>query len=489
MKKYFLVTLCTAFSSLVFSQTEYGVFTAAGRGVATTFVSDYQSIGINPANLGVKRTYDEKHVTFGLTEFGMSAYSEALGKSTFKKSISTFNSADLTYQEKIDAARNFSGKALAINADINWFGISFQHDKIGGFAFGVRESFRYYSRFNESSSDILFRGFGSAYFDSLYLNNGMAVANTQANYEANQGNIDYGKASNPITLAKIFSGSKIQMLYYREYNLSYGKEFKMNDLVAVSGGIGVKYLQGFGMINATSDGNTLTAYGAFSPQLGINFGAAALTNPSADTTGSGFIPKAAGSGIGLDLGLNLVIMENLKIGVAVTNIGSITYDVNVYSMKNDTLARIDNQGFESYNIFAQFSTLAADNGLFKWEGKQKIKVNLPTMVRAGASLKVGQKAEVGVDFVIPANDTPGNFENLVWSVGGDFRPMRWLRFSGGMMHGGNYSSRVNIPLGVTFIAGENGTWEAGVASRDAVTWFRDNGPALSFALGFLRFRV
>jgi hypothetical protein len=489
MKRYLLLILLLTFTSLAKAQQEYSVFTAAGRGVATTFVTDYQAIGINPANLGFKRTYDTKHVTFGLMEVGLSAFSDALTKSTFKKSMTTFNTTDFTNQQKIDAARNFAGKSLAVNADVNWFGISYQHDKLGGFAFGIRESVRFYSKFSQQTSDFLFRGYGAAYFDTLHLNNGSAVANTQANYLANQGNISYGQANKPTTMATIFNGSKMQMVWYREYNLSYGKEFKINDDIAISGGVGLKYLQGFAMMNASSDGTSLMATGAFSPNLHINFGNAAATNPSSDTVSKGLMPKPAGTGFGADLGLNIVIKEKLKIGVAVTNIGSITYDVNVYSMKNDTIAKIDNAGFQNYNIFTQFSNFTSNSGLFKWEGKKNVKVNLPTMFRAGASLKFGDKAEVGVDFIIPATTTPGNLQTMIWSMGGDFKPMRWLKLSGGMTHGGNYGSRVNIPLGLTIIVGENGTWELGVASRDAVTWFRNNGPALSIAMGFLRFRI
>jgi hypothetical protein len=489
MKKYSLLTLLITFSSLAMAQQEYSVFTAAGRGVATTFVTDYQAIGINPANLGFKRVYDTKHVTFGLMEIGMSAYSEALTKSQLKKSATTFNSTNFTYQQKIQAANNFASKALAINADVNIFGISYQHDKIGGFAFGIRESFRYYSKFSQSTSDILFRGYGASYFDSLHLNNGTTVLNDSANYLANQNNIQYGSSNSPLTIAKLFNGSKVQMLYYREYNLSYGREFKITDDIAISGGVGLKYLQGFGMINASSDGNTLTATGAFSPNFKINFGNASKSNPSADSTSKGFLPKSAGSGVGADLGLNFVFREKLKIGAAVTNIGSITYDVNVYGVKNDTLVSINNQGFQNYNIFTQAATFTSGSGLFHWEGKKKVTVHLPTMVRAGGSYKISEKGEVGVDFIIPATKTPGNFQTMLWSVGGDFKPFRWLRLSGGMTHGGNTASRLNIPLGITFIAGENGTWEAGFASRDAVTWFRSNGPSLSFAMGFLRFRI
>ena len=487
MKKYLLVTLSITFSSLAMAQQEYSVFTAAGRGVATTFVTDYQAIGINPANLGYKRVYDTKHVTFGLMEFGFSAFSDALTKSALKQSATNFNTSDFTYQQKIDAAKNFTGKALALNADLNWLGISYQHDKIGGFAFGVRETFRYYSKFSQKTSDMIFRGYGSSYFDTLHLNNGTAVLNDSANYVANQGNIQYGTASNPLSIAQLFSGSKMQMIHYREYNLSYGKEFQISDDIAISGGIGLKYLQGFGIINASSDGTTLSATGAFSPAYGINFGGAAKINPSADSTSSGF--KPAGSGFGADLGLNLLFREKLKIGLAVTNIGSITYDVNVYGVNNNIVTRVDNQGFKNYNFFTQAGTFTSGTGLFKWQGKQKITVHLPTMVRVGASYKLGEKGEAGIDFIIPATTTPGNFQSMIWSVGGDFKPFRWLRLSGGITHGGNYASRVNIPLGLTLIAGENGTWELGFASRDAVTWFRSNGPAISFAMGFLRFRI
>ena len=51
MRKYYFLLFATVFSSLAFGQAEMSVFSATGRGgVATTFVTDYQSLGINPAN-------------------------------------------------------------------------------------------------------------------------------------------------------------------------------------------------------------------------------------------------------------------------------------------------------------------------------------------------------------------------------------------------------------------------------------------------------
>jgi hypothetical protein len=57
--------------------------------------------------------------------------------------------------------------------------------------------------------------------------------------------------------------------------------------------------------------------------------------------------------------------------------------------------------------------------------------------------------------------------------------------SAGLVTGGDYDTK--IPVGVTFIAG-NGTYEAGIASRDAVTFFADRKPTVSLSMGFLRFR-
>jgi hypothetical protein len=46
---------------------------------------------------------------------------------------------------------------------------------------------------------------------------------------------------------------------------------------------------------------------------------------------------------------------------------------------------------------------------------------------------------------------------------------------------------MQIPVGVNF-AIKGGTYEFGVASRDAVTFFKDNAPTISMAMGFARMR-
>ena len=276
------------------------------------------------------------------------------------------------------------------------------------------------------------------------------------------------------------------MMIYREYALSYGKEVKFSDDFAVAGGLSLKYLQGYGIIDIEVKDGVLTSYGALSPAFPVDYGSAALTNPSADTSGK---LTPVGKGMGMDLGFNVYYKEKIKLGFAFTNIGSITWDGNVYTAQDTTLYDITSGGFSNYNIFSQASQVAGDDGLFKWEGKSKLKTKLPTMFRMGISQQFEDKAEIGFDMILPLNDQPGTIKKAYWAIGADFKPFKFLRLSSGVAYGGNYDTRVNIPVGITFIVGEQATWEIGFASRDAVTYFRQKGPALSFAFGFLRFRA
>ena len=112
-------------------------------------------------------------------------------------------------------------------------------------------------------------------------------------------------------------------------------------------------------------------------------------------------------------------------------------------------------------------------------------MKLPTTLRVGASFKIKEFAELGVDIIVPMNDGVGNVNKAIIGLGGDIYPLPWLRLSAGFLTGGNYDFQ--IPVGLTFITG-TGSWEGGIASRDAVTFFTQNGPTLSLSTGFMRFR-
>jgi hypothetical protein len=63
------------------------VFNTTGRAAATTFVTDYQAIGINPANLGWTWRHTDKHVAVGVAEGSYSLYSDALTRDDMRDRV------------------------------------------------------------------------------------------------------------------------------------------------------------------------------------------------------------------------------------------------------------------------------------------------------------------------------------------------------------------------------------------------------------------
>lgn len=492
MKKNITILLAFFATLAVYSQSEYSSFTSTGRGGATTFATDYQAVGINPANLGWTWDFEEKKVAWGLSEFTFSLYSEALSKQELRTMIKETirgNGDDFTQEEKIQAAKDFTNSGFSFNGDLGSFGIAYTHEKLGGLAFRVNDRIQWNSTFGAQTSDILFLGYNAtSYFDKLIVRDSLGNYDTIANVENYQGldTVISGFASSPQLISKVMEGTEMKMSWMREYNLSYGKKlFEIDSTFALYAGIGVKFFQGLGYLDIRSDGSSIDAFSSLSPAFGIDYGTAADFNPSTIKQ-TGKLPKPVGHGFGFDFGVNAVLFNKLKLGLAVTNIGSMTWDGNVYTVKDTVLYDTQNPGLENYNLFGQMNDFMGENGLFKYQGIASRTVKLPTTLRFGASIKFGKIVELGTDIIVPMNETAANFNKAVIGFGGDIKPLKWMRIQAGFMTGGNYDFQ--IPIGVTLIA-KNGTYEAGIASRDAVTFFSQNGPTLSLAMGFIRWRI
>jgi hypothetical protein len=430
-----------------------------------------------------------------------SVHSEALTKdalrSEFKDMIQQKTTSTWTLDEKREAGRDFANSGLALNGDVGSFGFSFATEKFGGIAFRMNDNFNTYARLGDAASDMVFLGKYSDYFDTLSYFNGVDTVNI-ANYDIQDtdsiANVISGFANVPKMIGEILNGSRISASWTREYNLSYGRKvFGKDEEFEIFAGVGLKYIQGFAMMDVRSENNDLTAFAAITPFFDIDFGSAASLNPST-TSQSGFLPNPVGNGFGADLGLNFLIKKRLKLAFAVTNLGSMKWTGNVYTMKDTLIFDTESAGLNNYNVLGTVSELSGNDGLFQWDGKKEIIQKLPTLFRTGASFQLGDIAQIGLDVLIPMKYEdvtdenvvlPNGLEKAIIGFGGDIKPIPWLRLSTGFVTGGNYD--FSIPIGLTFIA-KNGSWEGGVASRDAVTFFTQNGPTLSFSTGFMRFR-
>lgn len=468
-----LAILCPFAGNGLSAQHEMSAFTATGRaGVSTTMATDYQALGINPANLGmIKSTGDvlqkPQIITFGLAETAISVHSDALTKSELARNFFSFNGAQggdsLTKEQKIEAGLSFANSGIDLNADVMAVGLAITPTrKVGGFALGVRDRFSSSFRFNGAAADILFNGYNAAYFDSL------VVVNDDTT----------GYATKPVLLSELFGGSRFSLNWYREIHLAYGRVLVDEDAFKLYAGAGVKYLMGIGYMDVNVQ-NGFNAYASLGSVFNVNYG----NNPTPSSVEKGLV----GSGMGFDAGITVALLpeEKLKIGASVTDIGSMTWNGNVYSAQDTILPSIEASGVNSYNLIDELEDFAADSNYFNWQGEQEIKVALPTLVRLGASFRVIDQLELGLDVIAPVNESAANFQQAIFAFGVDVRPAPFIRFSTGVSTGAQYD--LSIPVGLYFSAPLQ-IYEVGIASRDVVTFFTQNSPNLSVALGFLRFK-
>jgi hypothetical protein len=479
MKKLSFTLLLSMSALLGYSQAELSVYSATGRaGVATTFATDYQAIGINPANLGYGRTNEGKKFTLGLLEMTANLYHQGMSGQDFSKYLLNAENSNLSLFDRIKAAQTFETNTVSANLDFTLVGLAYQDEKFGGLAVTVRESFRYFSLLNPTTSDYTFRGATSSLFDSLILSNGNVVPNNPNNYEGYQNGgvtIDSGKTNTPFSLGVIAGNSRIKQHWYRDYCVSYGRKIYDNNGVQLYAGLGAKYVAGYNYIDITSDGQSINGIVALNP----------ITNPvevlgatSPSNVGNTKY-QSIGKGFGFDIGLTLSLRQKYKFGVSAVNMGSVTYQKNVYALQDSAISTV---------VFNEKSGFKGIGEIVSWKGESKHVVSLPAMLRMGASMSLlDYKLEVGVDAIVPLNDAAGNFDKLWWGIGGDYKVAKILKLSTGFNMGGNTARKFNLPLGVTFSF--NNTVEFGVASRDILSYFQKIGNSYSAAVGVLRIRI
>lgn len=469
MKHVLPFLLAILLSGYTVAQTEISSFNATGSGYSTASLTDYQCLGINPANLGWK--HNDHKMNLGFLEFAGSVYSEPLTKKELLHNL-LGNPITLSDAEKADAAKKFVDTQLFGSASLMWIGFSYQDEKIGGFAFNIRERLLWNSKLNKDAANFLYLGYNDPYFDSLVVENNDTV----------------GYSTDPRYASNIYNGTDQQFLLYREFNFGYGRKVVEKDNFTFYMGIGIKYIMGYGMTQYYQDdnGNNLVGYSALSPAFGVDYD----TPTPSQLEGNGY--QKVGSGFGFDIGTTFELLQKkLMISLSVVDIGSINWDGNVYEGNNGRVWKINTKGIDNYNIFEQGELIDSDNlagDPDEWTGLQDKKIELATTMRGGMKYKIDEKFECGLDVLVPfKTEMPGSYLAPVYGVGGKYRPAEWVDISLGVVTGGKCGT--NLPFGVTFypVNKESTMWTLGVATRDLITMFSNNNPTVSAAFGFLRF--
>ncbi|GAA3982290.1 DUF5723 family protein [Hymenobacter antarcticus] len=454
-----------------FAQNELSNFSATGRGgVVNTFATDYQAIGINPANLGRNPNF---RVAFTIGEVGAGIGSQSLSKTTFKH-ILYDGEQSIGPAERATLVDQLSGdNVLNVNLDTNLFGLAVTLPSgLGGLAFSSRQRIGGHLALNRNAADIIINGQNAAVVRQFY-----PVPNTSGTPTPT--------APNAPLISTVLDGTSIQASVTNEFNIAYGVQVLDKTGFKLSVGAGYRYIQGIGIADIRVSGGNLTAYTSLSPVFDVNYGALA-NNASNFNYESGSGLKPVGRGNGFDAGISAEIGKIFRFGASVTDMGSMTWTGNVLEASDQKLQQTASTGVQTYNVFEEISSQFDTDkpNLFKYTPTRERTAALPAKLRLGGGVRISKFFEAGLDVTMPLNEVAGNLTTTFVGLGVDYRPLNWLKLSSGFTGGAGYGK--SLPLGLTFVTP---VWEAGISTRDAVGLFSEESPYSSVAFGLLRFKI
>jgi hypothetical protein len=306
------------------------------------------------------------------------------------------------------------------------------------------------------------------------------------NFDPSQYNIVSAFISSAQALSgqQLLGNTAIGFSWLQEFSFGYGKRMIKNDNFEFHAGVSAKYLLGQGVIEI--NGEKKEAFFSLSPLLDPLSSQldASGQNPSSLPSDASKL-KPVGQGFGFDIGGTFLFKQHFILNAAVNDIGQMRWNGNVFELGTGKLTGFDDVGIETLDVSSVLNTFDGMDALLNWKGEESRTTRLNTTARLGLGFEELQKFRIGFDVITPMNDNKANIQQAAFNVGIEVSPWPWLHLQTGFSDGGNYGRR--MPAGIYFTVHE-GAYEMGVATRDLLTYFYDNSPTISMALGFLRFR-
>ncbi len=483
------IAMCLPVGQLL-GQGEFSNFNITGHGLATTFATDYQCLGINPANTAVRYSDEDKRFAIGFGESAFSLHSGVLTKKELWQNVIQSGFQSISRDQQLMYAEQFSKQVNVFDFDATTIGFSLNVGKIGSFAFSSRERVDVYSKLGNQISDLIWLGRTASYFTDLIIE----TANGNYDTIVNSPNINLdtlqvmaGIVDSTVnsSLNSILKDTRIHASWIREFNFSYSRPIIETDEWSIYAGVGAKYLLGQALLDIYSQDGQTSANAAFCPLFKIDYDSLGVVTPSALSPNAGsFSP--VGRGMGFDIGATVKWRNLLFASIAITDIGSMNWNANLFTFSNTNLTQLDYAGMQSVNLVDNLSQFQLGSELMSWTGESSYRTALPTTIRLGAGLNVLNRVKVGVDVVGPMTHNINNLQKGLITIGGEVMLPGRFKFSAGMIKGGNYAT-TRVSCGISRLS-LNGHQEMGIASRDIITYFTENEPTVSLAVGFLRFK-
>jgi hypothetical protein len=422
-------------TGLIFSQSSIAV-DARSMGMAKTFTSSsycLDALGKNPANLfrdSLKHV--ELIIPLPLPNLSISGGTNFLSLDDYNYFFGVKNKDAngkdigrvLTTADKNRLKGLFSdGGNIFLNESLILFGISIQPNKsFGTFSFTISDEISANATFPKSIIDIAMDG---------------NITNSVYN----------------------FNDSQFKAWWIRKYSFSYAREINIfpHILKSLTAGISFNIIQGFAYagidhINTqlqTGNENVITgqgnfmAHAAFSPSFNVKYD----FDKSAKTDNAfSIFPTPAGSGVGIDFGLNAKLSDFFSVGFALTDIGSVTWNKNVAEYSTNKAIYLDDLTNKDQRDTLVNHLTGKNNGKYV----NSFYTKLATASHLGCALQLS-KLLLALDYNQGFNDQPGNSTKPRFSAGTEWIPNWWvLEFRTGISVGGYDKFNWGAGLGLNF---------------------------------------
>jgi hypothetical protein len=245
-----------------------------------------------------------------------------------------------------------------------------------------------------------------------------------------------------------FDGTSGSAVWWREFNISYAYrlELHLQWVKEVSVGVGVKWLRGYGIFETQHYSASIANQRDGANQYLLN----AQFDYSTHRAGSDFFnpdnhadftpfPEPAGSGIGFDLGVSVLMRPGFFVAASITDIGSIRWEKNLvktdghYSLLMDDPFKTENKDSLEHAVRGYNQTGDAFSS------------SLPSTLRIGAIIQTDEsqiftflpsKLLLAFDYTQGLNSSMGNVTNPRFSLGAEYRGVPYLPLRTGLSMGG-----------------------------------------------------
>jgi hypothetical protein len=392
-----------------------------GMGMARTINSASRgtdAIGINPANIALP---DIGMFTISLAPMGVMARTELFSLDVYKEYFTGVPGPDgdrvaryLTDQDKNDILSQMPDlPRTKVGVEIMWFGITYQNPVIGGIGIAIID---HAGSLNTVSKDFFRLGFfGLDSLGSMYK----------------------------------FDGTDISSWWYREFSLSYGRKlpFKPNFVNNLYAGISFKVIAGYGVFSTDRQNSSFGNYLIGADQYGLRGNFDFLTRRSGvdffngdDSSGNSFelFPAPAGKGFGVDFGFSSEIRSGLRVALSFTDLGSITWDRNVFVSEGGGSVEFNGDLDEMKDTLENVAKGKTYPG-------SEFKTSLPATLRLGVTMDTKQfpffnfipgKMLLAFDYTQGLNNSLGNTTIPRFSLGVEWRVVRFVPIRTGLAVGG-----------------------------------------------------